>query len=36
MKINSDYRDLLRILNEAGVRYLIVGGYAWMAHTEPR
>ena len=36
MKINSDYRDLLRILNEERVRYRIVGGYAWMAHTEPR
>ncbi len=36
MKVNSDYRDLLRSLNEAGVRYLVVGGYAWMAHTEPR
>jgi len=36
MKINSDFRDLLRDLNAAGVRYLIVGGYAVMAHTEPR
>jgi len=25
MKINSDFRDLLRDLNAAGVRYLIVG-----------
>ncbi|MGA2988107.1 MAG: DUF6036 family nucleotidyltransferase [Terriglobia bacterium] len=36
MKINSDFRDLLRNLNAAGVRYLIVGGYAVMVHTEPR
>lgn len=36
MKINSDFRDLLRNLNEAGTRYLIVGGYAVMVHTEPR
>ncbi len=36
MKINSDYRDLLRSLNAAGVRYLVVGGYAVMIHTEPR
>ncbi len=36
MKINSDYRDLLRNLNEENVRYLVVGGYAWMAYTEPR
>jgi hypothetical protein len=36
MKINSDFRDMLRELNAAGVRYLIVGGYAVMVHTEPR
>ncbi len=36
MKINSDFRDLLRAFNEAGVRYLIVGGYAVMVYTEPR
>jgi hypothetical protein len=36
MKINSDFRDLLRNFNVAGVRYLIVGGYAVMVHTEPR
>jgi hypothetical protein len=36
MKISSDYRDLLKSLNGAGVRYLIVGGYAVMIHTEPR
>src|SRR5580704_16037478 len=35
MKINSDYRDLLKSLNAAGVRYLIVGEYAVMVHTEP-
>ena len=36
MKINSDFKDLLRSLRAAGVRYLIVGGYAVMVHTEPR
>jgi hypothetical protein len=36
MKIRSDYKDLLSIFNAAGVRYLIVGGYAVMIHTEPR
>ncbi len=36
MKINSDYKDLLKSLNAAGVRYLVVGGYAVMIHTEPR
>src|SRR5205085_8704253 len=36
MKINSDFKDLLRDFNAAGIRYLIVGGYAVMVHTEPR
>jgi len=36
MKINSDFKDLLRDFNGEGVRYLIVGGYAVMVHTEPR
>src|SRR5258708_3742064 len=36
MEINSDFRDLLRDFNGAGVRYLIVGGYAVMVYTEPR
>ncbi|MGA2268506.1 MAG: nucleotidyltransferase [Bryobacteraceae bacterium] len=35
MKISSDYKDLLRNLNAAGVRYLIVGGHAVMIYTEP-
>ena len=36
MQINSDFKDLLRCLNEEQVRYLIVGGYAVMIYTEPR
>ena len=36
MKINSDFKDLLQSFNASGVRYLIVGGYAVMVHTEPR
>lgn len=36
MRISSDYRDLLKSLNAAGVRFLVVGGYAVMIHTEPR
>jgi predicted nucleotidyltransferase len=36
VKINSDYKSLLSIFNAAGVRYLIVGGYAVMIHSEPR
>jgi predicted nucleotidyltransferase len=36
MKINSDFKDLLHDLNAAGVRYLIVGGYAVMVYADPR
>src|SRR5436853_6067697 len=36
MSLNSDFKELLNILNVAQVRYLIVGGYAVMEHTEPR
>ena len=31
-----DLKELLRAFNEFGVRYLIVGGYAFGAHAEPR
>ena len=34
--MNSDFKDLLKALNEAKVRYLVVGGYAVIKHTEPR
>jgi len=36
MLVNSDFRDLLKILNDYNVRYLIAGGYAVMYYTEPR
>jgi hypothetical protein len=36
MNGNRDFRDLLLCLNEGGVRYLIVGAYAVIYHTEPR
>ncbi len=36
MRISSDYRDLLKILNAHKVRYLIVGAYAVTYYTEPR
>ena len=36
MKVASDYKDLLRILNRYKVRYLIVGAYAVIYYTEPR
>lgn len=34
--MNSDFKDLLRAFSEEGVRYLIVGGYAYAEHVEPR
>lgn len=34
--MHSDYKDLLRALNEFGVEYLVVGGYAIIEYTEPR
>jgi len=36
MAESPHYRELLRILNECEVEYLIVGGYAVMKYTEPR
>lgn len=33
---NPDFRDLFRCLNDEGARFLIVGAYAVMFHTEPR
>jgi len=36
MAENLHYKELLRLLNESEVRYLIVGGYAVMKYTEPR
>jgi hypothetical protein len=34
--MNSDFRDLLRILNECDVRYLVAGAYAVIHHSQPR
>jgi hypothetical protein len=34
--VERDFKDILSILNEDGVKYLIVGGYAVIKHTEPR
>lgn len=34
--MNSDFCDLLRLLGEHEVRYLIVGGYAAMRYSQPR
>ena len=34
--MNSDFKDLLKAFNDAGVRYLVVGGWAFAEHVEPR
>ena len=34
--MNSDFKDLLAALCRHEVRFLVVGGYAVMFHTEPR
>lgn len=34
--LNSDFKDIVRALSSARVRYLVVGGFAVIEHTEPR
>lgn len=34
--MNADFSDLFAAFNGAGVRYLVVGGYALAFHAEPR
>ena len=36
MQINSDFVDLFRAFNAAGVEYLVVGAYAVAVHARPR
>jgi hypothetical protein len=36
MEVQSDFRDLLALLNEHKVEYLVVGGYALAFHGAPR
>ena len=36
MEVQQDFRDLLALLNEHKVEYLIVGGYALAFHGAPR
>ena len=36
MNGNRDFKDLLRAFSKGRVRYLIVGAYAVIYHTEPR
>ena len=37
IRVNSDYRDLLAVFNRHEVKYLVVGGYAYMRYAlQPR
>jgi hypothetical protein len=36
VEISSDFGDLLRAFNAAGVRYLVVGALAVAYHSQPR
>ncbi len=36
MKLNSDLREFVELLNSAGVEYLVVGGHAVAFHGYPR
>ena len=36
MFVNSDFSDLLQLFNDNKVRYLVIGGYAYIRYAEPR
>jgi hypothetical protein len=36
MRVEKDYRDFLKLLGAKKAKYLIVGGYAYSYHAEPR
>jgi hypothetical protein len=36
MRIEKDFKEFIGLLNKHNVRYLIVGGYAFSFHAEPR
>ncbi len=36
MKLNQDYKDILRIFNDCKVEYLIIGAYAVIFYATPR
>ncbi|MEI6614859.1 MAG: DUF6036 family nucleotidyltransferase [Chrysiogenales bacterium] len=36
MRIEKDFKEFIELLNKSSVRYLIVGGYAFAFHAEPR
>ncbi len=35
MLVNFDFKELLSILNDKGVKYLVIGGYAFIKYAEP-
>jgi len=36
VELSQDFTDLLVVFEKAGARYLLIGGYAVVAHTKPR
>ena len=36
MEVSSDYESLFKTLNKFRIKYLLIGGYAVIYHTEPR
>ena len=34
--LTKDMKELIRMFNEHGVEYLLVGGYAFGVHAQPR
>ena len=34
--LTKDMKELIRVFNEQGVEYLLVGGYAFGVHAQPR
>ena len=36
MFVNSDFTDLLNLFNDKNVKYLVIGGYAFIQYAEPR
>ena len=36
MFVNSDFSDLLKLFNDNQVKYLVIGGYAFIQYAEPR
>ena len=36
MRVESDFKEFIELLNEHKVRYLIIGGFAYSFYAEPR